>query len=459
MSSYYSSRRYPAETPDSPVWEVGALSKAISDLVSTRFGYVRVKGELSGFSMASSGHCYFKLKDASGQMGCAMFRRAASTLNWRPRDGDLVEVQARVGVYAERGELQLVVETMQRAGQGRLYEEFLRLKAELERQGLFNPERKRAPTPYPRGIGVVTSLNTAALRDVMTALARRVPHVPVLVSPALVQGVQAPQELITALQRLYALARQPDSSIDTILLVRGGGSLEDLWAFNHAELAHTIVQSPVPLISGVGHETDFTIADFCADVRAATPTAAAELAAMQRTDAWYEAAGRMQALQQRVYQGLDTQAQRLDRCELRLRHGLQGLQRQSMRLQQLQARLQQALSRQLLQGGQRARLQSVQHRLQQALQRGVQQAHTMHAQQQQRLEVALRQQCHSARHQLQVLQRSLELLGPLAPLQRGYTLLQNADGHVLRQCSDFQPGETVQAQVADGRVPLKVLAQ
>ncbi|WP_347613790.1 exodeoxyribonuclease VII large subunit, partial [Comamonas thiooxydans] len=279
-----------ATTPH--VWEVGALCHAIGDALQARFNPVAVRGELSGFSRAASGHCYFNLKDASGQIRCAMFRRAAEQVGFSPRDGELVEVRGRLGVYEQRGDLQLVVESMQRAGQGALFEQFLRLKAQLESEGLFDPARKRPLPPLPRGIGLVTSLGAAALHDVVTALRRRVPHIPVVIVPALVQGPQAPQSLVQALSKLYRLAQagneasgdlRVDSArqpvIDTILLVRGGGSLEDLWAFNDEQLARTIVQSPVPLISGVGHETDFTIADFCADLRAPTPTAAAELAA------------------------------------------------------------------------------------------------------------------------------------------------------------------------------------
>ena len=269
------------------IWPVGALCHAVAEALDARFGAVRVQGEIAGFVHAASGHCYFTLKDARGQLRCAMFRRAASLLGWLPRDGDQVEVLGRLAVYEARGDLQLIVESVRRAGQGALYEAFLRIKTELEAQGLFDTSRKRALTSYPRALGLVTSLGAAALHDVATALQRRAPHVPVLLAPAPVQGTGAPAALIDALQRLYALARAQQTGgatdarlprIDAILLVRGGGSIDDLWAFNDPKLAHTIVQSPVPLVVGVGHETDFTIADFVADLRAPTPTGAAELA-------------------------------------------------------------------------------------------------------------------------------------------------------------------------------------
>ncbi|HRN65396.1 MAG TPA: exodeoxyribonuclease VII large subunit, partial [Alicycliphilus sp.] len=268
------------------IWEVGALCRAIADALQARFNPVAVRGEITGFSRASSGHCYFTLKDGQGQIRCAMFRRAASGLDFMPRDGELVEVRGQLGVYEARGDLQLIVEGMRRAGQGALFEQFLRLKAQLEAEGLFTAARKRPLPAMPRGIGLVTSPGAAALHDVVTALRRRVPHIPVVLVPALVQGAQAPASICDALSKLYLLAQKGRASeadlpknsempfIDVILLVRGGGSIEDLWAFNDERLARTIVQSPVPLVSGVGHETDFTIADFCADLRAPTPTAA-----------------------------------------------------------------------------------------------------------------------------------------------------------------------------------------
>ena len=262
------------------VWSVGALCRAVADALEARFNPVTVRGEITGFSRAASGHCYFSIKDTVGQIRCAMFRRAASSLAFSPCDGELVELRGRLGVYEQRGDLQLIVESLQRAGQGALFEQFLRLKAQLEGEGLFDADRKRPLPVMPRGIGLVTSPGAAALHDVATALQRRVPHIPVVLAPALVQGAAAPASLVAALEQLYARALHPragEPPIDVILLVRGGGSMEDLWAFNDELLARTVVRSPVPLVSGVGHETDFTIADFCADLRAPTPTAAAEL--------------------------------------------------------------------------------------------------------------------------------------------------------------------------------------
>ncbi|MFN6101255.1 MAG: exodeoxyribonuclease VII large subunit, partial [Burkholderiales bacterium] len=264
-----------SDTASTHVWTVGALCHAISDQLKSRFGLVHVRGEISGLTRAGSGHCYLTLKDEQGQLRCAMFRRVAESLTFDPRNGDLVEIQARCGLYEPRGELQLVIEAMRPAGAGQLHEAFLRLKAKLQAEGLFDAERKREIPPRPSVIGVVTSLSAAALHDVLTALRRRVPHIPVVISPSPVQGLEAPSSLVSALSALLAMPK-----VEVILLVRGGGSMEDLWAFNDEALARAIVSSRVPVVVGVGHETDFTIADFCADLRAPTPTAAAELCAL-----------------------------------------------------------------------------------------------------------------------------------------------------------------------------------
>jgi exodeoxyribonuclease VII large subunit len=259
------------------VWSVAALVHAVADALAGGFAACTVKGEMSGFSRASSGHCYFNLKDADtggATLRCAMFRRAASLLDFAPTEGQLVELRGRVSVYEPRGELQFVAEAMQRAGEGALFEKFLRLKAALQAQGLFDAERKRALPPYPQRIGVVTSLAAAALRDVCVTLARRAPHVGVVVYPSPVQGVEAPGALVAAIA--LAVSRR---EVDVLLVCRGGGSLEDLWAFNDEGVVRAIAACPIPVVCGVGHETDVTLADFVADHRAATPSAAAELAA------------------------------------------------------------------------------------------------------------------------------------------------------------------------------------
>ncbi|MBS0291813.1 MAG: exodeoxyribonuclease VII large subunit [Proteobacteria bacterium] len=427
------------------IWEVGALCRAISDALQARFNPVTVRGEITGFSRASSGHCYFTLKDAQGQIRCAMFRRAAEQLDFMPRDGELVEVRGRLGVYEARGDLQLVVEGLRRAGQGALFEQFLLLKARLEAEGLFDGARKRALAAMPRGIGLVTSPGAAALHDVVTALRRRVPHIPVVLVPALVQGAQAPASICDALSKLYLLAQdgggleaKSSSSaealppIDVILLVRGGGSIEDLWTFNDERVARTIVQSPVPLVSGVGHETDFTIADFCADLRAPTPTAAAELVSEPRS-VWLGALDlRAGQLQDALQRQIDLRHQRLDQAGQRLGRPSGLVAQQRLRLAALAQRMRHGL---LLKSQQYAQTQQgLQAGFPQCVQRGL-------TQRAERLErAALR----------------LDLLSPQRVLERGYALLTDSEDRPVMRPSQVRPGEAVHARLAEGELDLTV---
>ncbi len=420
------------------VWQVGALCRAIADAMDARFNPVTVAGEISGFTRAASGHCYFSLKDETGQMRCAMFRRAASLLNFSPRDGDRVEVRGRLGVYEARGELQLVVESMRPAGQGTLFEQFFKLKAKLEQEGLFDSARKRPLPAMPRGIGLVTSLGAAALHDVVTALQRRVPHIPVVLAPAAVQGDNAPRELMQALSGLYAQAQAADEdaavAIDVILLVRGGGAMEDLWAFNDEQLARLLVRSPVPVVCGVGHETDFTIADFVADVRAPTPTAAAELVS-EPTSAWLNLVSDLESrMGDAVGRYLDRQAQRVDLATSRLGRPSSLAHRQRLLLSALEQRMQHAA---------RMRLQ------------------THHS------EVSRRQQDWQPRMQRAVLgmrertkhaELRLGLLDPSLVLQRGYAWLTLENGQTLGHVAQAIAGQHVRATLADGAVDLTVRA-
>ena len=440
-----SERSNPAVAPR--VWEVGALCRAIADALEARFNPVAVRGEITGFSRASSGHCYFSIKDANGQLRCAMFRRAATLLDFSPRDGELVEVRGRLGVYEARGDLQFIVESMQRAGQGALFEQFLRLKAQLDAEGLFDAARKRPLPMQPRGIGLVTSLGAAALHDVVTALRRRVPHIPVVLVPALVQGASAPASIIASLSKLYLLAQagqaraadlMPKSvstsapAIDVILLVRGGGSIEDLWAFNDEALARTIVQSPVPLISGVGHETDFTIADFCADLRAPTPTAAAELVAQPR-DVWL---GALELLESRISDGvlrqLDARHQRLDQAAARLGRPSGLVARQQLQLARLAQRMR--------------------HGMLLNLQRLAQNQQTLRAQLPEKMQRRLTQQA----DRIERASMRLELLDPRLVLQRGYALLTGLDGRAVASVQQTPPGTALRATLADGVVDVTV---
>lgn len=410
------------------VWRVGALCRAIADSLDSRFNPLTVSGEIGGFSRAASGHCYFTLKDDSGQLRGAMFRRAVGALGFAPKDGDRVEVTGRLSVYEARGELQMVVETMRLAGQGNLMEEFLKLKIKLEQEGLFASDRKRPIPALPRMIGVVTSLGAAALQDVLSALRRRAPHIPVVISPASVQGGAAPGELANALQALYDLVAGPD----VILLVRGGGSPEDLWAFNDEQLARTIALSPVPLISGVGHETDFSIADFVADLRAPTPTAAAELASNTSQLLLERVAEFDVRLDNALMAVIDRQSQRLDLVTSRLGRPSQCVQQQRLLL---------ASKERSLQLGLLDRLHHHQVNWERLLGR---------------LSPSVKRSFEGSAQRSNLLAQRLRSLDPQLVLQRGYAWLTIDETQTLSRVNQAVDGQQVQATLADGVVSLVV---
>lgn len=411
-------------------WGVAALLLATGDALAARFGAVAVRGELSGFSRAGSGHCYFALKDADGApalLRCAMFRRAATLVDFAPADGQQVEVRGRLGIFEARGELQMVVESMQRLGAGTLYEEFLRRRARLQAQGLFDSARKRPLPAWPGAVGVVTSLGAAALHDVLTTLRRRAPQVHVVIYPSPVQGADAPAALAAAL-RLAGARRE----VDTLLLVRGGGSLEDLWAFNDERVVQAVAASPLPVVCGVGHETDITLCDLAADLRAPTPTAAAELAAPSRDDAVLALQARAAALQAALARCMQAGGQRLDTLALRLGQPARGLAGQQQRLQDLAGRLQRA-GRQ-----RRLMLAEAPGRLAERLVR------------------ALHARLQAERLRTEVAAQALQAHDPQRVLQRGYAWVEAADGRPVVSALALQPGQSVRAVWADGRATVQV---
>lgn len=318
------------------ILSVGDLNRAIAESLEDRFDSVWVSGEVSNFKAYDSGHWYFSLKDEEGQIRCVMFRGRNGQVGFMPQSGDLVEVSANIGLYVPRGDIQLTIQTLRRAGMGGLFEAFLKLKAKLAKEGLFDEDRKREIPSHPRAIGIVTSPQAAALKDVLSTLARRAPHILVVIYPTLVQGPDAPAGIIAALR-----AAEQEAAVEVILLVRGGGSIEDLWAFNDEQLAYAIAKSPIPIVSGVGHETDVTIADFVADLRAPTPTGAAELSTPRRDQMLAELQNLRLVLSQRVNQRLEREAQTLDQLALRLSHALPNPDRMREQIAGWQKRLNQ----------------------------------------------------------------------------------------------------------------------
>jgi len=387
---------------------VGDLNRAIAASLEDRFDTVWVSGEISNFKAYDSGHWYFSLKDEEGQIRCVMFRGRNGQVGFIPQSGDLVEVSASLGMYVPRGDIQLTIQTLRRAGMGGLYEAFLKLKAKLAKEGLFDEDRKREIPTHPRSIGIITSPQAAALKDVLSTLARRAPHIPIVIYPTLVQGPEAPTGIISALR-----AAEKENAVDVILLVRGGGSIEDLWAFNDEKLAYAIAQSPIPVVSGVGHETDFTIADFVADLRAPTPTGAAELAAPRKDQLLQELDAIMQALLQRINQRVEREAQTLDQLALRLSHALPNPERMREQITSWQLRLHQAWSV--------------------------------------RVENWKRNQSHY--------QSQIEMLNPQRTLERGYAVIlnkQNDQLHAVRKPDELNTQNTYQVRLAEGQAEVKL---
>ncbi len=413
------------------VWGVADLVQAISEVLRDGFGAVTVRGELSGVTRAVSGHLYFTLKapDGSAALRCAMFRRAVNLLDFQPANGQEVELRGRLGLYEPRGELQMVVEGMRQAGAGALMEQFLRLKAKLEAEGLFDASRKRPLPKYPRRLAVVTSAAAAAWRDVMAAMARRSPHVELWLVPSPVQGADAPPALVKALQEAQGL------DVDAVVLCRGGGSLEDLWAFNDERVVRAVAASRLPVICGVGHETDFTLADFAADLRAPTPTAAAELAAPMQADLRAELKSHQDDLARALRDRLDREAQRLDRLGLRLARPGQSVRSHAQRLALWAHRLQAAVP--------------------QHLQRERQRCDTLAA----RLRQSVHRQLERARQHLSVQAAHLAAADPDQALRRGYARLSDAQGHALTSIGQVRVRQTVHAHLADGVLALKVSAR
>lgn len=409
-----------------------------------------VSGEISNFTRAASGHCYFLLKDERAQVRCVLFRHRAQGLTFKLADGQHIEVKAVATIYEARGEFQLSIEALRLAGVGSLYEAFARLKAQLEAQGWFAAERKRPLPAYPRAIGVVTSPAAAALRDILSTLRRRYPAAEVMLYPTAVQGAGAAATIAAALDLANARAE-----CDLLILARGGGSIEDLWAFNEEPVAAAIFRSALPVVSGVGHETDFTIADFVADVRAPTPTAAAMLATPDG-EALRHRCGVLTARLTRAGQhSIETRMLALDHLARRLKHPAAALAAQNERLRELGQRLARAFARQ--DEHRQWRLIDLATRLRRRLAAPLPPAQQL-AELARRLPLAAAKQIDYNRHRLAQLARGLALLDPQQVLDRGYAIATNARGEVLRDARQATLGETLALRLARGRLLTTVAA-
>jgi exodeoxyribonuclease VII large subunit len=430
----------------SPILTVSELNRLARLALERALPSCWVAGEISNLSRATSGHWYFTLKDAQAGVRCAMFRNRNQFVDWQPREGDKVELRAQPTLYEARGDYQLIVEALRRAGAGTLFEAFLKLKAKLEQEGLFAPERKRALPRFPQTIGVITSLQAAALRDVLTTLKRRWPAATVVIYPSPVQGAEAPAGLRAALRQAITRAE-----CEVLLLVRGGGSLEDLMAFNDEGLARAIAASPIPIVSGVGHETDFSIADFVADLRAPTPTAAAQLATPDRAEQVLHLDHLRRRQIQALRRYLEAQALRLDSLSRRLRHPAQRLAAQRQHLGHLGNRLRQARRAGLERARQRV------ERLGGRLAAAKPDPATLRVSVA-RLRAALARtwKQHPDRNRLAVLTANLGHLNPRAVLERGYSITRDAQGRVVRDGSLLADGDRLDLVFARGEAVARV---
>lgn len=436
----------PIEPQQRTIFSVSKLNTAVRRLLEGHFGQIWLVGEISNFSSPASGHWYFTLKDDKAQVRCAMFRNANQRVMTQIHNGKQVLVRAKIGLYEPRGDYQLIAEHMEDAGVGLLQQQFEQLKARLQAEGLFNPEHKRPLPESIHTIGVVTSATGAALQDVLAVLKRRDPAVRVVVYPAQVQGDNAPAQLIDALN-----SANRRREVDVILLTRGGGSLEDLWSFNDETLARVVFTSALPVICAVGHEVDFSICDFVADVRAATPSAAAEL--LSRDHSHLRA--QQQHLAQRLWRAWQHQFHRYQHTAALLEqrlvplHPQQQLLQQGQRCDELQRRLTQAMQRIV-----QERQQRQQYALQQVRslhpRRQLEQAKVRATEQQQRLQRAIHQQLRTRGQQMASQVQALQLVSPLQTLTRGYSITQDSRGNVIKDANVIQPGTELVTRLAKG---------
>ncbi len=438
--------------PDRDVYSVSRLNREVKTLLERGFGLIWLEAEISNLARPSSGHWYLSLKDANAQVRCCMFRQRNMLCTFAVKDGQKVLVRARLGLYEARGEYQLVIEHMEDAGLGALQRQFEQLSAKLLAEGLFATERKRTLPKLPTRIGVITSPTGAAIRDILHVLARRFAAVPVLIYPVAVQGAAAAAEVCAAIATAGRRAE-----CDVLILARGGGSLEDLWAFNQETLARAIVASPIPIITGIGHEIDFTIADFCADVRAPTPSAAAEIVVPDGEE-WLASLRRIGSrLQRALLRSMESRAQRLRWLSGRaaLVSPSARLAQQSQRLDELEQRLSRSVGRLLAE--RRSALAELRSSLWQASPIArVQGAAARHKLLFARLRASILGNLRHSRERLAPLERTLNAVSPLATLQRGYAIVVAADGRILRDAADAVPGSIIEARLAQGSVRAKV---
>jgi exodeoxyribonuclease VII large subunit len=426
-----------------PVVSVSELNRLARDLLEAKLPLMWVRGEISNLKRYDSGHCYFTLKDAQAQVDCVIFRHKLQYLGWRPDDGMQVEVRACPTLYEARGKFQLNVETMRRSGLGALFEAFAKLKARLEQEGLFDPARKKPLPPFPRTLGIVTSLQAAALRDVLTTLRRRMPSLPLIIYPAPVQGDGAGRKIVAAIE--IAATR---AECDVLIVCRGGGSIEDLWTFNEEIVARAIHACTIPIVTGIGHETDFTIADFVADVRGPTPTAAAEMATpdcielKQKLQHWHRRLGRVGR------RTLEERMQRLDYLGKRLIHPGQQIRERMAALRHFASRMRGAWQRTAQDEAWRAR--ELGRRVRAACCPDTEALQRENGERARRLQHAAARRLEAAVSLLSRTEAHLKHLNPQLVLERGYSITATGAGKIVRDSAEIACGEELKITFAKG---------
>ncbi len=429
---------------------VGQLNQQAKKLLENQFRDVSVLGEISNMAHPSSGHIYFTLKDEDGAIRCAMFRNQNSRLNFEPLNGDQCILKGQVSLYAPRGDYQLIVSSMQPAGAGNLMHQFEELKKKLDAQGLFDQGIKKLFPKQPKHIGIITSESTAAFQDVLTTIQRRAPISQVSLIPAIVQGDTAPRTLIAALHNaLHYNNLNPKNAFDVIIICRGGGSIEDLWAFNNESLAREIYDYPLPIISGVGHEIDFTITDFVSDLRAPTPTAAAELV----TEYYFQLSDKLNEweanLSHLIQLSLSEKSQNILFASKNLKNPLTMLKEQSQSLDNIEIRLSGMMQNIMVNAKQSFQLTTVQIFQSSALQK-FEKLQDLLKTELKSLNLQIKNIIDRKKLLLESISSNLKAVNPLAILDRGYAIVMNEEGRALKSSKDVKVGDTINTRLADG---------
>ena len=435
---------------------VGELNRSAKYLLEDAFTNIAVIGEISNMSRPSSGHIYFTLKDEDGAIGCAMWRSQASKLNFNPEDGDKCILKGQVSLYPATGRYQLMVKSIEQAGAGNLMHQFEKLKKKLESEGLFDQSKKLSIPQAPKHIGVITSSSTAAFQDIVSTIQRRAPFAQVSISPAVVQGDTAPNSIINSLNRIIKFNdHNQDNPIDLVLICRGGGSIEDLWCFNNENLAREIASFPIPTISGVGHEIDFTICDFVADMRAPTPTASAEIATEFNFQAKDKIINLYIDLDRTITNSILNKIQKIEYLKKNIRSPLMILREQNQKIDSYELQLKQNIKMLLTENKQTLSL--LRSRLKErSPNKYIQQLNTKIDNIKNLIKKEIKSSINRNTFLIQEYEKNLEILNPLSILERGYSIIQNKSGESIKSNQDVKVGETLTARLNKGFIDVEV---